>query len=58
MSKEQKSKKYAGVYYRDLDNGDRSYFLRVRLGGGTKRIHIGKRSEGIIRVTWMKKRCT
>lgn len=47
MAREIKSKKYAGVYYRDLDNGDRSYFLRVRLGGGTKRIPIGKRSEGI-----------
>lgn len=47
MSKEIKSKKYQGVYYRDLDNGDRSYFLRIRLGGGTKRIPIGKRSEGI-----------
>jgi hypothetical protein len=47
MAKEKKSNRYLGVYYRDLDNGDRSYFLRVRLGGGTKRIPIGKRSEGI-----------
>lgn len=47
MSKEIKSKKYQGVYFRELDNGDRSYFVRVRLGGGTKRIPIGKKSEGI-----------
>lgn len=48
MSKEIKSKKYQGVYFRELDNGDRSYFLRIRLGGsGTKRIPIGKKSEGI-----------
>lgn len=47
MSREKKSKKYQGVYYRELDGGDRSYFLRVRLGGGTRRIPIGKKSEGI-----------
>lgn len=47
MSKEKKSKKYQGVYYRELEGGDRSYFLRVRLGGGTRRIPIGKKSEGI-----------
>lgn len=47
MSKEIKSKKYAGVYYRELGGNDRSYFLRIRLGGGTKRIPIGKKSEGI-----------
>lgn len=47
MAKEIKSKKHQGVYYRELDGGDRSYFLRVRLGGGTRRIPIGKKSEGI-----------
>ena len=47
MAKEIKSKKYQGVYYRELDGGDRSYFLRVRLGAGTRRIPIGKKSEGI-----------
>lgn len=47
MAKEIKSKKYQGVYYRELDGGDRSYFLRVRLGGGTRRIPIGKKSEGV-----------
>lgn len=34
VAKEQKSKKYQGVYYRELEGGDRSYFLRVRLGEG------------------------
>lgn len=46
-AKEQKSKKYQGVYYRELEGGDRSYFLRVRLGGGTRRNPIGKKSEGV-----------
>lgn len=46
-SSEIKSKKYQGVYYRELDSGDRSYFLRVRLDGKVKRIPIGKKSEGI-----------
>lgn len=47
MAKENKSKKYQGVYYRELDGGDRSYFLRIRLDGKVKRIPIGKKSEGI-----------
>ena len=47
MAKEIKSKKYQGVYHRELDNGDRSYFLRIRLNGKMKRIPIGKKSEGI-----------
>ena len=47
MTKEMKSKKYAGVFYRELANGDRSYFLRLRIGGKIKRFAIGKKSEGI-----------
>ena len=47
MTKEMKSKKYAGVFYRDLANGDRSYFLRLRIGGKIKRFAIGKKSEGV-----------
>ena len=47
MAKEIKSKKYSGVYYRELDGGDRSYFLRMRIDGKLKRIPIGKKSEGI-----------
>lgn len=46
-AREVKSKKYQGVYYRPLENGDRSYFLRIRLDGKVKRIPIGKKSEGI-----------
>lgn len=47
MAKDTPSKKYKGVYYRDLKSGDRSYFLIIRVDGKQKRIHIGKRSEGI-----------
>lgn len=47
LATEVKSRKYAGVYYRELDGGDRSYFLRVRIDGKVKRIPIGKKSEGI-----------
>ena len=47
MTKEIKSKKYAGVFYRELANGDRSYFLRLRIGGKIKRFAIGKKSEGV-----------
>lgn len=47
MSKEFKSRKFAGVYYREIGGNDRSYFLRVRMDGKVKRIPIGKKSEGI-----------
>lgn len=47
MSKEIKSKKYAGVYYRELDGGDRSYFVRIRVDGKLRRVPVGKKSEGI-----------
>ena len=47
MAKETKSKRFQGVYYRELGNGDRTYFLRLRLDGKVKRIPIGKKSEGI-----------
>ena len=47
MAKEIKSKRFQGVYFRELDNGDRSYFLRIRLDGKVKRIPIGKKSQGI-----------
>lgn len=46
-SVEHKSKRYQGVYWRELEGGDKSYFLRIRIDGKVKRIHIGKRSEGI-----------
>lgn len=41
------SKKYKGVYYRQLKDGDRSYYLILRVGGKQKRVKIGKKSEGI-----------
>lgn len=47
MAKDTPSKKYKGVYYRDLKNGDRSYFLIIRIQGKQKRVHVGKKSEGI-----------
>ena len=47
MAKDTPSKKYKGVYFRDLKNGDRSYFLIIRIDGKQKRIHVGKKSEGI-----------
>lgn len=47
LATEVKSRKYAGVYYRELEGGDRSYFLRLRIDGKVKRIPIGKKSEGI-----------
>ena len=47
LAKETKSKRFQGVYFRELDNGDRTYFLRLRLDGKVKRISIGKKSEGI-----------
>lgn len=47
MARDIPSKKYKGVYYRDLKNGDRSYFLIIRIDGKQKRVHVGKKSEGI-----------
>lgn len=47
MSKEQKSKRFQGVYWRELEGKDKSYFLRIRIDGKVKRIPIGKKSEGI-----------
>lgn len=47
MAKDIPSKKYKGVYYRELKNGDRSYFLILRIDGKQKRISIGKKSEGV-----------
>lgn len=47
MGKEHKSKRYQGVYWRELDGKDKNYFLRIRIDGKVKRIPIGKKSEGI-----------
>lgn len=47
MAKDVASKKYKGIYYRELKNGDRSYFILIRIDGKQKRISVGKKSEGI-----------
>jgi integrase len=47
LAKDIPSKKYKGVYYRELKGSDRSYFIIVRINGKQKRVHIGKKSEGI-----------
>lgn len=47
MANEVKSKRYSGVYYRELDGGDRSYFIRIRVDGRLKRISIGRKSQGV-----------
>lgn len=47
MAKDIPSKKYKGVYYRQLKNNDRSYFIILRIQGKQKRVSIGKKSEGI-----------
>jgi len=47
MSQFIKSKRYTGVMYGDLSNGDRSYYITYRLSGKLTRLHIGKKSEGV-----------
>ena len=56
MSSFIKSKKYIGVMYKILKNGDRSYYISFKLGNKYKRIHIGKKSEGITEVFCYQKR--
>jgi len=47
MSSFEKSKKYTGVQYKLLQNGDKSYYITYKIGTKFKRIHIGKKSEGV-----------
>ena len=47
LATEVKSKRYSGVYWRELEGKDKSFFLRLRIDGKVKRIPIGKKSEGI-----------
>lgn len=47
MTKEHKSNKYKGIFWRELADKDRSYYIRVRLNGKVTRVHVGKKSEGI-----------
>lgn len=42
-----KSKKYVGVYYEELANGDKSYYITYKLNGSKKWDKIGLESEGI-----------
>jgi site-specific recombinase XerD len=42
-----KSKKFIGVYYFILSNGDKSYYIVYKLRGKTYKTFIGKESEGI-----------
>ena len=41
------SKKYAGVRYKLLEKGDRSYQIRYKVNGRLKEEVIGKKSEGV-----------
>ncbi len=47
MSEFVKSKKYIGVVYTLLSNGDKSYYITYKLSNKFHRTHIGKYSEGI-----------
>ncbi len=47
MSNFIKSKKFTGVSYKIIKNNDRSYYITYKLAGKFKRIHIGKKSEGV-----------
>jgi integrase len=47
MAQFTKSKKFIGVIFSTLKNGDKSYYITYKLNGKVTRIHIGKQSEGI-----------
>lgn len=47
MSKFIKSKKYTGVSHKLLKNKDRSYYISYKMNDKFKRLHIGKKSEGV-----------
>jgi len=47
MSEFIKSKRYIGVVYKKLKNGDKSYYITYKFNHRFKRVHIGKKSEGI-----------
>ena len=52
-----KSKKYSGVEYNELQNGDRSYYIRYKSAyGKTVRESLGKKSMGITEAYCNKKR--
>lgn len=41
------SKKFTGVIFSTLKNGDKSYYITYKFNGKVTRVHIGKKSEGI-----------
>ena len=47
MSAFVKSKKFIGVSYKVLKNGDRSYYVSYKISNKFHRLHIGKKSEGV-----------
>ena len=47
MSEFIKSKKYTGVSHKLLKNKDRSYYISYKMNDKFKRLHIGKKSEGV-----------
>ncbi|MDR0666405.1 MAG: site-specific integrase [Campylobacteraceae bacterium] len=47
MSKMINSKKFTGVFYKELINGDKSFYIVYKIAGKTQKVFIGKASEGI-----------
>lgn len=45
--KDIKSKKFNGIYYRELLDGDRTYYALVTIAGKSQRFCLGKHSEGV-----------
>ncbi|WP_027360816.1 tyrosine-type recombinase/integrase [Desulforegula conservatrix] len=45
--KDIKSKKFNGLYYRELSDGDRTYYALVTIAGKSQRFCLGKHSEGV-----------
>ena len=50
------SKKFIGVVYKELVNGDRSYYVTYKIANKFKRVHIGKKSEGVNEIFCHQKR--
>ncbi|MDD3466956.1 MAG: site-specific integrase [Campylobacterales bacterium] len=47
MPKYISSKKFTGVKYSPLQDGDKSYYITYKYNNATKQVYIGKESEGI-----------
>ena len=50
------SKKFTGVLFSTLKNGDKSYYIAYKTNGKVTRIHMGKQSEGVTEVFCHQKR--